>query len=737
DLVGTTLGKYKLLDLLGSGGMAEVYRAVQTSLDRTVAIKVMYPHLAREEGFKERFQREARAVASLRHPNIIQIHDFDVDNGWYYMVMEYVAGGTLMDQLTALHSRGEIMPMPQLSDLIQSIGSALAYAHKADMVHRDIKPANIMISKQGEPILTDFGIARIVGATKYTWTGTTTGTPAYMSPEQAQGEHGDERSDIYSFGVMLYEIATGTLPFAAHTPFGVIMQHVNEPLPPPQRRNPELSDQFVNVLEKTLAKRPDQRFQTATELVVAMEQAIGDKASATYPGIPQQTAVVASPIPQVEVVAPPAAVVSKPPPSQEQSSRSNRSMFLIGGVLIVGLLVAVLGLVFLGGYFLQNGSPNNESTEQNGANNVAVLDVATVTPTPLPSSTPAPTETATDTPVPATDTPAPTTPDAVETTTTQQGESLQLPATSTLTVTPLPTPTETPAPTETAVASALEGRLLFVSDRDGDFEIYLQQLGSNVAPQQLTNNSADDWFPDWSNISDDIVFTSNRTGNNYDLYTMTASGGEQTAYVTGGGWDEYGSWGPNDRRLMFVTTAETDGTGNAELFLRAEDGSVTRLSQNTAEDRNPDWHPNGTIFYASNLNDNWDIYSISLNDTSIPPTNITNHPDLDEDPALSPDGTQLVFIRKSVDTNGDGTIDGDDPGNIYTMDIDGTNVQAITTLNRDTSPTWSPDGDWIAYTRVDPTDDSITNIYATQLSTGVTEQITDNDSLNWGAAWAE
>lgn len=184
DLTGKTLGKYQIIERLGRGGMAEVYRAFQPTMNRFVAIKVMLAHLADEEGFTERFKREATMVGGLRHPNIVQVMDFDVHDEQFYMVMEYIQGESLKDRL---RKRGALS-LAETLDVAIKLSDALAYAHGEGMLHRDIKPANILFTKTGEPVLTDFGVAKIMGTTQMTASGAIVGTPAYMSPEAGRGE---------------------------------------------------------------------------------------------------------------------------------------------------------------------------------------------------------------------------------------------------------------------------------------------------------------------------------------------------------------------------------------------------------------------------------------------------------------------------------------------------------------------------------------------------------------------
>ncbi|MBN1265861.1 MAG: serine/threonine protein kinase [Anaerolineales bacterium] len=273
DLTGITLGKYRLMERLGRGGMAVVYKAYHPRLDRYVAIKVLHSFLAGGEGFLERFEREARAVASLRHPNIVLVHDFDVENETFYMVMEYVEGQTLKDRIQQVSALGEYMPFEEILSLFQQVSSALDYAHSQGLIHRDIKPSNILLDKTHQAFLTDFGIAHIVSDSQFTVTGTLVGTPAYMSPEQGKGEKVTSISDIYSLGIILYQLLTGRVPYDADTPLAVIHKHVNEPLPMPRTLNPSLSAAFESVILKALAKDPADRFEHAADLTRALERA--------------------------------------------------------------------------------------------------------------------------------------------------------------------------------------------------------------------------------------------------------------------------------------------------------------------------------------------------------------------------------------------------------------------------------------------------------------------------------
>jgi serine/threonine protein kinase len=275
SLEGHTLGKYRILQPLGQGGMARVYRAYHPQLNRYVAVKVLRTDLPGQEELLTRFRREAQAIAALRHPHIIQVFDFDVEDGLYYMVMELVEGDTLKARMNDYRTRGERLPLAEVLRILLDVLDGLAYAHEVGVIHRDLKPANILLTRDGQAVLSDFGIAQIVGGTQHTATGILMGTLHYMAPEQG-AERGDQRSDIYSLGVLFYEMLIGKPPFDADTPLAILMKHMNDPLPLPSASRPEIPASLEAVIFRALAKNPAERFAAAADMSAALMRAAAE-----------------------------------------------------------------------------------------------------------------------------------------------------------------------------------------------------------------------------------------------------------------------------------------------------------------------------------------------------------------------------------------------------------------------------------------------------------------------------
>ncbi len=346
-VVGESVGPYRITRQLGVGGMATVWKAYHPALDRYVAIKVLHPSFKEDPQFTARFQREARIVAKLTHPHIVPIYDFSEHEGMSYLVMRYVEGRTLK----AVLKEGPV-PLGKVMGILEPAGQALAYAHDQGVLHRDIKPSNFLISLEGEVFLTDFGLARMAETTDSTLSrDTLIGTPQYISPEQARGEKLDARTDIYSLGVVLFEMLTGKVPYDADTPYAVIHDHIFSPLPLPSQFNDEISEDVEKVVLKALAKDRNDRFQDVREMVSALETAlgggeivleerevVGEGAGVAATEVPGKEALLVAP---AEGVSP-----SGEPPEEapaEKPGRRSRGLVAIAAAVVVLLGFCVCG----------------------------------------------------------------------------------------------------------------------------------------------------------------------------------------------------------------------------------------------------------------------------------------------------------------------------------------------------------------------------------------------------------
>ena len=338
----TYSGRYQLTHLIARGGMAQVYRAMDRQLDRPVALKVLFPELSIDLTFVERFRREAQAAANLSHPNIVPVFDWGEDAGSYFIVMEYVEGRPL----SAVLRDPQRLPPVQIAMIGAGVAAALAFAHRHGVIHRDVKPGNVLITPDGDVKVTDFGIARAVNTEEsLTQTGAVMGTAAYFSPEQAEGKGVDARSDIYSLGVVLYEMAVGRPPFTGDSPVAVASKHVRDFPVLPREANPAVPVALEAIVMMALAKNPDDRYRSAEELRADLLRfADGRPVEAADPGATSMMGTVgvtrAVPVALSTMAVP--VVAGGPPPDNEELERKKRTRRLV--VLLVVLLVA-LGVI--------------------------------------------------------------------------------------------------------------------------------------------------------------------------------------------------------------------------------------------------------------------------------------------------------------------------------------------------------------------------------------------------------
>ncbi len=350
---GEIIGPYRIINQLGQGGMATVYKGYHENLDRYVAIKMMHQVFLEDPSFLVRFKREAQIVARLEHPHIVPVYDYNEHQGQPYLVMKFIEGTTLKDDTSR-----STLPMKLVIHVMTAVGSALTYAHNRGVLHRDIKPSNIVIDKQNTPYVTDFGLARMVQAGESTLSqDMILGTPHYISPEQAKGVRDlDARADIYSLGVVLYKLVVGQVPFTGDTPYAIIHDHIYTPLPLPSVVNPGVSPEVEAVLLKALAKDPNDRYNSAVELVKAFRDAVQRKSEAAQPktrttptttknASPQMATSVGQKTPKlVTIPAPRGARPVAGHPVTVQRPQSRRNLWMLGGLgaLLVICLVSTM-----------------------------------------------------------------------------------------------------------------------------------------------------------------------------------------------------------------------------------------------------------------------------------------------------------------------------------------------------------------------------------------------------------
>lgn len=382
DLIGQNLGRYHIVEALGQGGMATVFKAYDTTLERYVAVKIIRTDIegGGESEFLLRFKREAKALAQLDHPYILKVLDYGEQDGVPYLVMPFVPGGTLKQKM------GRAIPCQEAAGLLAPIARALEYAHKQKIVHRDVKPANILVTEDGAPLLSDFGIAKMLtpgGSTQLTATGVGIGTPDYMAPEQWTGQS-EPRTDIYSLGIVFYEMVAGHRPFTADTPAAVLIKHLRDPLPHPATFVPDLPDQVVQILFKALDKEPDHRFQNMGAFAFALEKlALGEPTAIAGLSVDLQT--VRNPLATM-----PEAVETAQKPAETRLAEKEKKtdvkkvgFFALATLAGLGILCIVLGGAVWASISLRNRSnatPTAIATATQGESPTAEPSTTSVPP---------------------------------------------------------------------------------------------------------------------------------------------------------------------------------------------------------------------------------------------------------------------------------------------------------------------------------------------------------------------
>ncbi len=677
--IGQIIGRYRIVRHIARGGMADVYEAEDVDLKRKVALKIMLDALAEDSQFVLRFRREAQTVARLDHPNIVQIYtvgEAAMRAGAAerpYIAMQYIEGGSLREKLQELARRGKLLTTEQALNITRQIAEALAMAHKANVIHRDLKPSNVLIRPDGRPVLVDLGIAVVEGVSKLTQTGAIIGTPHYMSPEQVKGERLDGRSDLYSLGVILYEMLAGIRPFEADSSVAVLHQQVYEEPVPMQKRRPDLPPPVTAVVAKSLQKEPSRRFQQADEMIAAIDQAL-QMGGARGPN-PQATSVLThlsdsslisrqqfvqvptgerepprQPAPAPQRAPPQRTAVPAPPPAREAERR--RPAVPVWAIVTMAVLAAAVILMFGSQLFGGEEAPPavDEAT--------AVPQIVVMTPTDAPT---------TDTAVPPTDAPPTDVP-------------------------PTDVPPTAVPPTATP---SLQNKIAFQSNRDGDFEIYIMNSdGTNQI--QLTNNSVDDNYPVASLDGSRILFESFRDGN-WEVYAINVDGTGLTRLTNApDSKDRLPTWSPDGRQVAFIS----DRDGDYDIYIMNADGSnVRQVTYTDRREGHMSWSVDNRLVYNAGTwdDDTWEIYTIDTNGQN--QRQLTSNGISDWAPEWSPDGRTILYL----------TVVGNDDPAIFVMNADGSNSRMLyNSQYYEWGADWAADGSQIVFTK---DENNLANLY--------------------------
>jgi serine/threonine protein kinase len=682
DLVGHSLGRYYILEQLGEGGMATVYKALDTRLEREVAIKIIrraaFPP-DQMERMSKRFEREARSLARLSHRNIVKVLDYGEYEGSPYLVMEYLPSGTLKDRL----SRGRLS-WQNAFRLLKPVAQALAHAHENQIIHRDVKPANILVSRSGEPMLSDFGIAKLLeneGTTELTATGAGVGTPEYMAPEQGMGK-ADERADIYALGVVLYQVITGHVPYRADTPLAVLIKKNTEPLPRPTRFVPDLPAAVEYLLVKALARDPSQRYQSMNQFIEALDKILASGGTLDGLTIPPSDQPTRDLLP----------VDERPSTSGGTAKRKSNSTPWILAVGVLALCCAVVA--------------------------VGVLAQSFFPSAPTPS---APLSTAT---LPGPTSPSPT--------------SLVLTTEVSPTFPPLPppdSPTLTPTWTASPVPPPVSQELAFVSDRDNGskhFRVHIIDPDNPSGGYQVFPNPAGYERVEWpsfcgSGLAAEVIDEDDSLPQWIYLFKRD---GSSSKWISKGEVLGVPRCSPNEWYMAYSAQK-----GAYWVLMLADLGSGKLVNEFDTHDYGKvagyaSWDVTSQLFIFEVISSNEDIALLRV-------TNVSTSPALKQFElgqnarfvALSPDGRQTAYECGS--------------GQLCVTDLNSGKTQTLYQTRSDVNlgwtesvtPVWSADGQWIYFASVDGGDWDIFRIHPDGSGVeNVTRDWSSNEihpTLNW------
>ncbi|MGJ3238088.1 MAG: protein kinase domain-containing protein [Anaerolineae bacterium] len=695
ELIGKVISGYEIIRQIGEGGMATVYLANQQSMNRQVAIKVLPKHLVKDDTYMERFRREVDIASKLEHRNIIPVYDYGEYEGQPFIVMRYMPAGSLDDIL-----QNGPMPPESIYKLINQIAPALDYAHSKQVLHRDLKPSNVLMDDDGGAFLTDFGIARVVGDNNPGLTKQgVVGTPSYMSPEQAQGKELDGRSDVYSLGVMLFEMSTGRRPFESETPYSIAVMQVTDQPPMPRDLNPTISTALEAVILKSLKKSRDDRYQTGVALAESLRMAIErpDRSLAVLETEPRLKMSSYQEILADEITKKPEKSSSPPPPLSSASRpvvpppRSLRSRIryrrktsplwnaLVGGLIGMGLLGIVVAGVFLAYTFL---FPEISGTSDDGTQTATLASIPNNT-----NTTRVPDTSVEFTAIPTLDP-------------TNEAARATLLARVTPTVAPSEDDTDAVPVNESALPELLpaleivSGTLIFADERITDSETLSQLLtldfdtGRETQLTQTTTGTNS--YPVVSPDRRWIAFQSNRDGN-FEIYLTDLDGGQVQRLTNNSGLDRLPAWSPDGQWVIYAS--ETD-TGAFDLRrINIDTGEDEIVLSNNRYNGHARYSPDGqTIVFTQgdslSATNTWEIALLDLASGDV--TRLTDNGLRDGSPVFSPDGERILYITYNAATGSDA---------IAEMALDGTQTRIVFDSDgSEWSANYSPDGQFIVFT---------------------------------------
>lgn len=659
-MMGNQINRYEINEEIGRGGMAIVYKAFDPDLARHVAIKVIRKESIPEEKhdqLRKRFQIEATAQAGFDHPHIVPVYDFGEVEDMPYLVMAYRPAGTLKDKV-----RGR-MDYREAAGILAKVANALAYAHKRGVLHRDVKPSNILISEDGSPALTDFGIAMLIDQedkSRLTRTGFGVGTAEYMAPEQWKGE-AFEQTDVYALGVVLYELITGTRPYEADTPHEIAIKQATEPIQRPVEMVKDLPPEVERVLFKALALKPEDRYPSMKDLAAEL-LALGQGLTSTAPE---------KPVHQCEETETYDALELGPATGKQPKIGNMLWLWILGGLGILGLCSLAI--------FAITQFPPSMKGEATSTLEMAAAGFSTSDPGG----------------------------DTIETIGEDVGtEEPEAEA-------PAPSPEIKMTATTEPVRKNSEPMLVYAYGPFDNTEIYIYYINSGKK-EQITNNNYEDKGPSFSGDNSKIVYASNRD-KGWELYVLDLATRKETRITNFDGEAKFPNWSPipGDDRIVFEGRQGVTGRFDINVFMVSGDGSgVNKIEQLTFSnaDNRPTWTGDGKkIIFGRATNDDsgdgrisasdyLDIFALDMETAKIEQVTKTGRRD-EFQFSGSPDGYNIFYVASSQDLDKSGFLNLDDNRDLHMIDIYGGNYQRIDMPNYPIySPSWSPDGRYLSFT---------------------------------------